>query len=184
MIRNYRGSEPNLKQYFKAEELTANEKTIYVKLNQTIKKVTESSERLQLNTAISALMELIRDFDSDKITNDTLNDQIVLKTIQMVAPMAPHLAEEMWETAGFSESVFRSRWPEYDESAVIGERIEIAVQVNGKLRESVMVPADADQAAVEKAAFASSKVQTHTEGKAIVKKIYVKGRLLNIVVKG
>ncbi len=181
--QSYRGSKPDLKRYFKPEELTAEEKEIYVKLNQTIKKVTESAERLQFNTAIAALMELIRDFYGTNIGNDELNDQIVLKTIQLVAPLAPHMAEELWETTGYSDSVFKSTWPVHDPYAVIGDSIEIAVQVNGKLRDSIKVPADADQAAIEKVALASPKVQAHTSGMSIVKKIYVKGRLLNIVVK-
>ncbi|MEW5995593.1 MAG: class I tRNA ligase family protein, partial [Candidatus Zixiibacteriota bacterium] len=183
LTRYYRGSAPDLKQYFKQKELSEYEWQLYLKLNQTIKRVTVDSEKLQFNTAVAALMELARDFESDKISNDEFNDYVILKAIQLIAPMAPHLAEEMWEMCGQTESVFKSGWPQYDPNAVVGDTIEIAVQVNGKLRDSVQVPADADQATVEQAAFARERVKVHTEGKQIVKKIYVKGRILNIVVK-
>jgi leucyl-tRNA synthetase len=184
LIESYRRSKPDLKRYFRQGELSDQERAIYVKLNQTVKRVSESMERLQLNTAISALMELVRDFDPSVVKNDTLNDQIVLKTIQMVAPMAPHVAEELWELAGFADSVFKSRWPECDSEAILGDTIGIAIQVNGKLRDTVRVATGADQKAVEIEAFGSAKVVAHVGGKEIVKKIYVPGRLLNIVIKG
>ncbi len=183
LAKSYRGSKPDLKQWFKVEQLTADERAIYIKLNQTIKRVDESFERLGFNTAISALMELLRDYDPAKIGNDKLNDQIVLKSIQMIAPLGPHVAEELWEQLGFTQSIFKSSWPEYDHTAVTGESVDIAVQVNGKLRDTVTVGVDADQAEVESAAFASPKVTGHTEGKQIIKKVYVPGRLLSIVVK-
>jgi leucyl-tRNA synthetase len=178
-----RDNLPDLKYYFKLDELTPSERSLYIKLNQTIKRVSESFDRLQFNTAIAALMELVRDYNPELVKNDGLNDQIILKTIQMLAPMAPHVAEEMWELAGFTESVFKSSWPEFDPAAIVGDMVEIAVQVNGKLRASVSVPVGCDQATAEAAAFADSKIQTYTEGKPVVKKVYVPGRLLNIVVR-
>ncbi|MEW5795447.1 MAG: leucine--tRNA ligase [Candidatus Zixiibacteriota bacterium] len=184
LVEHLRDSRPDLKRYFKPGELTAPEREIYIKLNQTIKRVDESFEKLQFNTAIAALMELVRDFRPDVISNQQLNDQIILKTTQLVAPMAPHLAEEMWQLAGFRESVFKSDWPEFDPSAVVGDTIEIAVQVNGKLRASVAVPVGCDQETAEAAALADARVQAHTAGKAIIKEVFVPGRLLNIVVKG
>lgn len=181
---SYRHTNPDLKRYFKADQLTAYEHEIYIKLNQTIRRVDESFERLGFNTAISALMELLRDYDPSKIDNDQLNDQMVLKSVQLVAPLAPHLAEELWEQLGHTESVFKSQWPVFDPDAVQGESIAVAVQINGKLRDTVTVPVDASQAEVETAAFASTKVQAHTAGKEIIKKVYVPGRLLSIVVSG
>ncbi len=182
-IENYRGSNPDLKQRFNLDEMNENERSIFVKLNQTIKRVSDDIVRLQFNTAIAALMELLREYDSARISSDQLNDCLVLKTIQLSAPLAPHLAEELWHQAGFEESVFRSDWPVHDPGAIVSDLIEIAVQVNGKLRDTVRVATDADQAAVEQAAFESEKVQARIEGKQIVKKIFVKGRILNIVVK-
>ncbi|MEW6412849.1 MAG: leucine--tRNA ligase [Candidatus Zixiibacteriota bacterium] len=184
MISSYSGSPLDLKQYFKRGDLDDAEWALYIKLNQTIKKVSESFERLQFNTAIAALMELTRDFEPDSIKDARLKDYVILKAVQLAAPMIPHMAEQMWHTAGFSDSVFKSAWPQHDPEAIVGDSIEIAVQVNGKLRDSVMVPADASQETVEKAAFESQKVLNFTDGKQIVKKIYVKGRILNIVVKG
>jgi leucyl-tRNA synthetase len=183
VIKAWRGSNPDLKQRFNPENLTPDERAIYVKLNQTIKKVSEDCDRLQFNTAISALMELVRDYDPDKIGKDELNDHVVLKTIQLIAPMAPHMAEEMWHIAGHETSVFKSGWPEYDPKAIVTDLIEIAVQINGKLRGSVEVSAEASQDEIETAAFSVPKIQAHTEGRQIVKKIYVKGRLLSLVVK-
>jgi leucyl-tRNA synthetase len=183
LAEHFRNSQPDLKRYFSLEKLTTPERAIYVKLNQTIKRVSESSERLQFNTAISALMELVRDYDPSQVTEDHLNDQIILKTIQMAAPMAPHLAEEMWQLTGHEDSVFKSCWPVHDPEAVVGDEIEIAVQINGKLRDTVIVPADSDQTTVEAVAFGSDKVRKYTDGKQVVKKIHVPGRIINIVVK-
>jgi leucyl-tRNA synthetase len=184
IMESFRHSSPDLKQHFKADSLTEAERALYIKLNQTIKKVDESCERLQFNTAIASLMELIRDYNPAAIANNYLNDCVILKAIQMIAPLAPHLAEELWERAGFTDSIFKSAWPTCDMTAIIGETVEIAIQVKGKLRDTVTVAADAGQSEVEKAALASPKVQTHVGGKEILKKIYVPGRLLNIVTKG
>ncbi|UCG61848.1 MAG: leucine--tRNA ligase [Candidatus Zixiibacteriota bacterium] len=184
LVNCLRGSQPDLKQYFNRDKLSADEWKLYIKLNQTVKKASDSVEKLQFNTAISALMELTRDFEPEKVSNEALNDYVILKAIQLAAPMIPHMSEEMWRQAGFEDSVFRSDWPAHDPNAVIGDTIEIAVQVNGKLRDSVSVAADAGQEDVERAAFESPKVVRFTENKDIIKKIYVKGRILNIVVKG
>jgi leucyl-tRNA synthetase len=184
IVEDLRDSGPDLNQRFNPADLSETDRELYVKLNRTIKKAGEDSDRLQFNTVIAGLMELLRDFRSDSVANDQLNDRVILNSIQIIAPLAPHLAEELWEQAGFNESVFRSRWPEFDPDAIVGEQIEVAVQVNGKLRGTVSVPPDADQETVEEAAFGDPKVKAHTDGKEIVKKIFVKGRILNIVAKG
>jgi leucyl-tRNA synthetase len=184
VIGRLRDTAPDLKRYFKRDELSDADYALYVKLNQTVKRVDESFLKLQFNTAISALMELVRDFEHGQLSDDTLNNQIVLKSIQMIAPLTPHVAEEMWELAGFEQSVFRSEWPEHDPEAVIGDSIEIAVQVNGKLRGLVRVPADSDQDTVEAEAHKDAKILAHLDGKQVVKKIFVPGRLINIVVRG
>jgi leucyl-tRNA synthetase len=184
LVKQLRGSHPDLKRYFKVESLTEFERGLYIKLNQTIKRANDDYERLQFNTVIAGIMELLRDYDPEQVKNDELNDQLILKSIQLLAPLAPHLAEELWELAGYQDSIFKSSWPEHDSAAVQGDTIEIAVQVNGKLRDSVLVAAGADQAAVEKVAEQSAKVAAFTKGKQVIKKVYVAGRLLNIVVKG
>jgi len=183
IIDYYRNSKPDLKHYFKGDELTDYEKSLYIKLNQTIKRVTDDFPRLQFNTSISALMELIRDYNPDKVVNKKLNDYLILKIIQFMAPMIPHLAEEMWHKAGFKDSVFCSEWPVFDPDAVVGDTIEIAVQINGKLRDTITIEADSNQEQVEKIAFESEKIQNYTKDKNIVKIIFVKGRILNIVVR-
>ncbi|HOD66991.1 MAG TPA: leucine--tRNA ligase [candidate division Zixibacteria bacterium] len=179
-----RGARPDLKRYFKSAELNEFEWALYIKLNQTVKRVTEDFERLQFNTSIAALMELLRDYDAARIVSNEFNDYLILKSIQLAAPLIPHMAEELWEMAGHDDSIFRSAWPVYDPEAVVGETIEIAVQINGKLRDTIRVARDADQKTVEAAALAGEKVAKFTEGKTIIKVIYVPGRILNIVVKG
>ncbi len=184
LAESYRGTTDALKQSLSRDGLSGYERDIYVKLNQTIKRVDEDSEKLQFNTCIAALMELVREYDASKISSDTLNDRVILTAIQLIAPMAPHLAEELWQRCGQEGSVFRSAWPSADPEALTGDQVTIAVQVNGKLRDTIAVAADAGQGDIEAVALGSSRVQQHTDGKAVVKKIYVPGRLLNIVVKG
>jgi len=179
----YRRSNPDLKQRFNLADLSEAEKEIYIRLNQTIKKITDDSERLQFNTVVSALMELIRDYDPNVIPTDKLNDSVILKAVQLIAPLAPHMAEEMWASFGFTTSIFKSNWPVADQNASVGETIVIAIQVNGKLRDSVTVPTNAGQELIEQVAMATEKVKSQTLGKEIIRKIYVPSRLLNIVVK-
>ncbi len=184
LLDGFRGSKVGLNQYFKLGDLTESDRKLYVKLNQIIKKVSEDSDRLQFNTCIAGLMELVRELDSSQVSNHNLNDRVILNIIQMVAPMAPHMAEELWRLAGRDDTVFKSGWPEYDPDAIVGDLIELAVQVNGKLRALVSVPADADQAQVEALAFEQEKVTAFVDGRTIVKRIFVPGRIFNIVVKG
>ncbi|MEE8577044.1 MAG: class I tRNA ligase family protein, partial [candidate division Zixibacteria bacterium] len=184
LVNHFRKSEVDLKHHFNQAELTGEQRKIYVKLNQVVRKVSDSYDQLHFNTAISALMELVRDFGSGVDGHDSLHDSVILKTIQMIAPMAPHIAEEMWQLTGHSDSVFKSGWPMADPEALVGDMIEIAVQVNGKLRDTVIVAADAGQAEVEKLALVTEKIVRHIDGKQVIKKIYVPGRLINIVVKG
>lgn len=183
IVGNLRGAQPDLTQHLKAAGMSAGDYALYVRLNQTIKRVTEGFDRLQFNICVSAVMELIRDYEPGKVQSDELNDTVVLRTIQLIAPMAPHVAEELWETAGFAGSVFQSAWPSWDPSAVVAETIEIAVQVNGKLRGNISISPDADEATVLEIAAREASVARHLEGRQVVKRIYVKGRLANFVVK-
>jgi leucyl-tRNA synthetase len=183
MLNNYRGTKPDLKSYFKLGDLSDYEKSTYIELNRTIRRVGEDIERLQFNTAISALMELERDYSPDKIKNGNLNDYIILKSIQLMAPMAPHLAEEMWEICGGEFSVFQSNWPGYDPEAIHFDMVNIAVQINGKLRSAIQIARDSSEAEVFAAATREPKVMSYIEGKEIVKKIYIRNRLVNIVVR-
>nr|MBN2277940.1 leucine--tRNA ligase [candidate division Zixibacteria bacterium] len=179
----YRGSKPDLKSYFKSDNMTTYESEIYTKLNQTIKRVSEDIDRLQFNTAIAALMELESAYKSEQINNDNLNDYIILKTIQLIAPLAPHLAEEMWQICGGEGFVVKSRWPEFDPNSVEFDNVTIAIQINGKLRTDMVVKRDTDQKKVVAKALELPRVKNYTDNGRIVKEIYIQNRLLNLIVK-
>ena len=149
-------------------------------VNKTIKKVGDDIEILKFNTAIAALMSLINDITA---TGSVTKGELKVFTILM-SPFAPHIAEEVWSQAGLGEGfVSIASWPEYDESKCVESTIEIVVQVNGKVRDKIKVAADIDQEGALSQAKASEKVQSFIEGKNIVKEIYVKGKLVNIVAK-
>ncbi|MFH1701567.1 MAG: leucine--tRNA ligase [Candidatus Zixiibacteriota bacterium] len=175
-------TEIDLKYYFKDSDLSVEEFRTYVRLNQTIKLITHDIERLQINTVVAALMKFLNEFNPDSI-NNKLKNYCILKLTQLIAPIAPHLAEEMWDLAGRPYSVFQSEWPRYDENAIVADTITIAVQVNGKLRGKIEVAADADPGAILIEAKQAERVKIHLENKKILKEIYVKGRLVNFVVK-
>ncbi len=141
-----------------------------------IKKVSEDIERMKFNTAIAAMMSLVNDFYAKgSVTKDELHTLLLL-----LSPFAPHMAEEMNERLGF-EPLHHAPWPIYDESALAVASIEYGVQVNGKVRARISMPADADKAAVEEAAKACTDVAPYLEGKSIRKVIVVKN-IVNIVV--
>ncbi len=173
----------DLKCYFNIDKLTDTDKDTYIKLNQTIKRIGDDYERLQYNTAISALMEFVRDFQAVDLSDNKLSNYIILKTIQMIAPMAPHMAEEMWSICGQSESVFKSQWPVYDNNATAFDSVTIAVQVNGKLRGQVETARDSSEDDILTMAMDQAKVKSFTDGKTIIKKIYIPNKILNLVVK-
>ena len=149
-------------------------------VHKTIKKVGDDIEILKFNTAIAALMSLINDITA---TGSVTKGELRIFTILM-SPFAPHIAEEVWSQAALGEGfVSIAKWPEYDESKCVESTIEIVVQVNGKVRDKISVAADIDQAGALSQAKASEKVQSFIEGNNIVKEIYVKGKLVNIVAK-
>jgi len=150
------------------------------KLHQTIKQLTEQLPRLQYNTAIAALMECLNEVRSGGRRASVAE---VEPLVVMVSPFAPHLAEELWETLGHTESVFDgANWPTYDEEKAAEEAVNIAVQVNGKLRGTVQVSVGADQETVEGRARGEENVARHLEGVNVQKVIFVPERLLNFVV--
>jgi len=155
----------------------------------TIKGVTEDTEAFRFNTAISKLMELtnalfkyVQEVPRDAWNIDLLKETIAT-LIQLIAPYAPHTAEELWERIGKPYSVFNQPWPKHDDAKLIAKMIAMAVQVNGKVRAEIEVPAEADEAAIKEFALNHEKVIKNLEGKEIVKVIVVKGRIINIVVK-
>ena len=151
-------------------------------VNKTIKKVGSDIDSLKMNTAIAALMTMVNEFYDKGLTK---GDFEVL--VQLLSPFAPHIAEEMWEQQGFAAKhgrmAMQMPWPVYDEAKTVDAIREIAVQVNGKLRSSVVVSADADDEAMKAAACADEKIKRYLEGMEIVKTIVVKGRLVNLIIK-
>ena len=148
-------------------------------LNKTIKKVTEDIEEMKFNTAIAAMMSLLN--EADKAGSISKEDYKTI--INLLNPFAPHITEELWEMQGFDGFCSLADWPEYDEALCTDSEVEIAVQVNGKLRSRITVAVDADQDTVLAAAKAEQKVADELFGGNIVKEIYIKGKLVNIVVK-
>jgi leucyl-tRNA synthetase len=149
-------------------------------LNKTIKKVTEDLERFHFNTAIAALMEFYNFLSGEKQA-PTVTSMHAL--VRMLSPFVPHLAEELWSRLGHKGSILAEPWPGYDEAALKAETITVVVQVNGKLRGKLSLPADATEAEVRKAAEADEKIQDNLRGKKVVKAIFVPGKLLNLVIK-
>ena len=148
-------------------------------LHHTIKVVTQDIEKLSLNTAISRLMEFTNAVGQADPRPRSLMEPFVL----MLAPFAPHLAEELWCLLGHDQTLAYETWPVCDESLLVSSTVELPVQVNGKLRGKVTVAADADQQAVEQAAAADEGVARFLDGKTVVKTIVVPGRLVNFVAK-
>ncbi len=154
--------------------------------HRTVKKVTEGISRFSFNTAIAALMEFVNDLMKLRETSvrDTAAWVEATTTLALLlAPIAPYIAEEIWEVLGQDGSVHLQAWPEYDEALLVEDEIELPVQINGKIRAKIMVAPDADEATVIAAALADERVMEWTGGKTIVKQIVVPGRLVNIVVK-
>jgi len=148
-------------------------------MHETIKKVSLDYEAMKFNTAIAAMMTLVNEmYAIGSVT------KAELKTlIQLLNPVAPHITEEMWELNGFGSGMMRSEWPQWDEAAMVKSEIEIAVQVCGKVRGHITVPADMTKEQAEKELAAHEGVQRYLAGKNVVKTIYVPGRLVNFIAK-
>jgi len=162
------------------------------KLHQTIQRITEDfAGRWHFNTSISALMELVNELYAyeenvqrgEKAAPQPLMADVQRKLVLMLAPFAPYLAHELWEMLGETSDLLRAPWPEYDPALAKEEEVEIAIQVNGKIRSRIVVPADAADDQVRELALGDEKVKAAIAGKEIVKILVVKGRLVNIAVK-
>ena len=167
--------------------LTKEEKDLRRVLHTTIKKVTEDiRDRFMFNTAVSSVMELVNAIYTfqDKELNAGLARETARDLLLMLAPFAPHITEELWSRLFAAGSVHQQKWPSYDEEALKVDEVEIVLQINGKVRGRIMLPAGADRAAMEQAAKENARVQELTAGKTIVKVICVPKKLVNIVVKG
>jgi leucyl-tRNA synthetase len=160
------------------------------KLHQTIKRVSHDFEgRWHFNTCIAAIMELVNEiYGAEEAmvggrVPATLIAELQRNIALLLAPMAPYLAHELWEMTGEKSNLLKAPWPKYDAALAAEDEIEIPVQVNGKLRGLVVVPAGATNDQVEQAALADEKIKATIAGKQIVKKIVVPKKLVNIVVK-
>ena len=149
------------------------------KMHQTIKKVTNDFENLKFNTAIAAMMALVNEFYKEKSVTKAEYATLIL----LLNPVAPHMTEELWENLFGDGRAYQQKWPEYDEAKTVESTVEIAVQINGKVKATVAVALDEDEASVKEKAHAIPSVADLMAGKTVVKEIYVKGRILNIVVK-
>jgi len=149
-------------------------------IHKTIKKVSSDIEELKFNTAIAAIMGLLNDiFDAGSLTADEFKT-----LIRLLCPIAPHLCEELWEQMGGEGFCSLAPWPEYDEAKTVDSTVEVAVQINGKLRSTVALPLDCPKEDAIAAAKADPKIAEQIAGKTIVKEISVPNKIVNIVVKG
>lgn len=148
-------------------------------INKAIKKVGEDFERMKFNTAIATMMSLVNDFS--KKGSVTKGEYKTL--ITLLNPVAPHMTEELWLTYGNGELLSLQPWPKYDEGKTVDDEIEIVVQINGKIKDKLMIPAGLDKDGTQEAAMNTEKIKGLIEGKNVVKVIAVPGKLVNIVVK-
>ena len=150
-----------------------------VKFHKAIKKVTADIEAMKFNTAIACLMTLINDiYTAGSISRD---DLVIF--IKLLCPFAPHLCEEMWESVGGEGFLSLSKWPEYDETKTVESKVEIGVQINGKLKTTIVIPNGCSKEDALAIANADKRIAALTEGKNVVKEIYVPNKIVNIVVK-
>ena len=152
-------------------------------VHKTIKKVTDDIDTLKMNTAIAALMAMVNEFYSNGLSRGDFEALLL-----MLSPFAPHMVEELWEQKGFAakyegKMAMQCAWPEYDESKTVASSVEMAIQVSGKFKGTIIVPVDSDQDTVVEAAKASEKVAKAIAGMQIVKVIHVKNKLVNLIVK-
>ena len=145
--------------------------------HQTVKKVTEDFEGLRFNTAISQLMVFI----NDAYKAEVLPKQYIEGFVKLISPIVPHIAEELWSKLGNEESIAYAAWPAYDEAKLVDDEVEIVVQINGKVKAKLMVPADATREKLEEIAMGEDSIKEQIDGKTVRKVIAVPGKLVNIV---
>ncbi|MFE4075412.1 leucine--tRNA ligase [Peribacillus sp. YIM B13477] len=145
--------------------------------HQTVKKVTENYEELKFNTAISQLMVFI----NDAYKADSLPKVYIEGFVKLLAPVAPHIAEELWSKLGHSESITYGTWPAFDEAKLVDNEVEIVIQINGKVKVKLMVPTDTTREKLEEIAMGDDSIKEQIDGKTIRKVIAVPGKLVNIV---
>jgi leucyl-tRNA synthetase len=171
-----------------ADALSDELKALRRQLNQTLVKVTDDiGRRHTFNTAIAAIMELMNALAKLKDNSAqarTVTQEVLEKAVLMLSPITPHICHSLWQALGHADAVISVAWPEVDESALVQDKVELMVQVNGKLRSKISVAAEADKDTIEAMARADDNVAKFIEGKEVRKVIVVPGRLINIVVAG
>ncbi|HOW44334.1 MAG TPA: leucine--tRNA ligase [Candidatus Aminicenantes bacterium] len=175
-----------------AGERTPAEKEVRRKLHQTVQKVGTQIETFQFNTALAAVMELLNAVSAyaplerealPAACDDAVISELAETLVLLLAPFAPHLGEEVWRQLGNGDTVYRAPWPAFDAAAAAAESVNVMVQVNGKIRDKVVVPLDCAEEEVKAAALASPKTAQALAGKQVVKMIFVKNKMLSIVVR-
>ena len=165
------------------QDLSPAEQRLYRKLHQTLKAITHDLNTLEFNTAIAALMELLNQYDRTEINHKEFLKYFLRSFALMLAPLAPHLAEELWAKLGAeTPSIFKVTWPEYDPKAIHEDEIELVIQINGKIRARQKVSADLSDEELKNIALNHEKIEKLLDNKKVKRVIVVKGRLVNIVV--
>jgi len=199
--RNARPKDPEWHKAVPAH-LTGSARRLQRKLHQTIKRVSDDFQgRWHFNTCISAVMELVNDANRRTLGSEPTQNPVTAEPVKgddiplallsevqrdlvlLLAPFAPHLAHELWEMLGEKSNLLRAPWPKYDPTLAKEDEIEIPVQVNGKLRGLIVVPADSSEAVIREHALSNEKVKAAMAGKQVVKVIVVPAKLANIVVR-
>jgi leucyl-tRNA synthetase len=173
------------KEKYDIAALSNEEKVIYRKINQTINKYETEIDHFRFNTAIASLMELINELGKNiNLCSNEIKAYVLERFAALLGPVAPHIAEEAWQMLGKEKSLFEAPvWFDADKSALTEDSAQIAVQVNGKLRGSLVAPTNSDEEFVKSLVYADEKIAKHLEGKTVIKSIFVKNKILNIVVK-
>jgi len=172
------------KEKYEISELNDAEKAIYRKVNQTLEKVETEVDNFRFNTAVAALMELLNELKNLSECRKDLQTYALERFALLISPLAPHLGEECWQLIGKENSIFENPvWFEVDSSALTKDNAIIVVQVNGKVRAKIEMPVDSEQSVVKDTVFADEKVKVYTDGKQIIKEIYVPNKIYTIVVK-
>jgi leucyl-tRNA synthetase len=186
IVYRHKSGSPGHSATIDIPNLTAQAAALLRKTHQTIRKVTDDMEKAyHFNTAIAAMMELVNEtssFNCETESDSAVMSGSVRNLLLMLSPFAPHIAEELWRSAGGQGSIFEQAWPVWDEDLAKDEEIELVVQVNGKLRARLLVPAGLPDEEAKARALEDKKVREFTDGKAIRKVVVVKGRLVSIVV--
>ncbi|MDR2345815.1 MAG: leucine--tRNA ligase [Planctomycetaceae bacterium] len=176
MIAAVNDENNKLEQSVKDIPLTETQNRI---LHKTIKNVTEDIRSMSFNTAIARMMEFTNFFLKEQVRPKSAMEKFVI----LLSPFAPHIAEELWSILGHNKTIAFEKWPSFDQSAIEESMVEIPISINGKLKSKIIVAVNADETTLEKMAIADSKISNLIEGKTIVKKIIVRGKMINLVIK-